>query len=367
MTTPRRLCIVTVFSIYIVFASAQAVLAEWQPRFDVPVAIGTVKPDSLDELSGVAVSRRNPGVLWVHNDKGGDPRVYALDWTGRLLGKYEMEGASDRDYEDIAIGPGPEPGVHYVYVGNIGDNDEKYDSVFIYRFPEPAVSLDQTGKKYIVSGVEQIELVYPFGPRDAEALMVDVNGDIYLVTKYRKPAELYVARYPQTLGQPNLLERLCYVYVEWRDSNSRTATGGDISANGGLITLRGRNAAFLWIRRAGQTVAEALSEPPVEMPLVWQEQGEAIAFTPDAMGCITLSEGENQPIYHAPRIAPVDVNADGVTDMADYAVLAEHWQQTDCCGCEGHGSERRRHGRFARHGHLRGALDGALNNSRPPV
>ena len=155
--------------------------------------------------------------------RAGIPRLRpGLDRSA--AGQVRDGGASDRDYEDIAIGPGPEPGVHYVYVGNIGDNDEKYDSVFIYRFPEPAVSLDQTGKKYIVSGVEQIELVYPFGPRDAEALMVDVNGDIYLVTKYRKPAELYVARYPQTLGQPNLLERLCYVYVEWRDSNSRTAT-----------------------------------------------------------------------------------------------------------------------------------------------
>ena len=39
-------------------------------------AVGKIKVKTLNEISGVAASRQNPDVLWVHNDhKGGDSRV----------------------------------------------------------------------------------------------------------------------------------------------------------------------------------------------------------------------------------------------------------------------------------------------------
>ncbi|MEK9751464.1 MAG: hypothetical protein VW236_07935 [Flavobacteriaceae bacterium] len=33
----------------------------------------------LKEISGLVVSRKNPGVFWVHNDSGDAPVLYALD------------------------------------------------------------------------------------------------------------------------------------------------------------------------------------------------------------------------------------------------------------------------------------------------
>lgn len=43
---------------------------------------GTFADRRLDESSGVAVSRRNPGVLWTHND-GPRPVLYATDTLDR--------------------------------------------------------------------------------------------------------------------------------------------------------------------------------------------------------------------------------------------------------------------------------------------
>ena len=89
-----------------------------------------------------------------------------------------------RDWEDIAIGPGPQANVDYLYVGEIGDNDSKHKSIKIYRVPEPNVDANQTPVVVTVRGVETIELTYPDGPRNAETLMVDpLTKDIYIVSK----------------------------------------------------------------------------------------------------------------------------------------------------------------------------------------
>ena len=55
-------------------AYARAVLEE----------VGVV-PDELQESSGLAISRTQPGVLWSHNDSGDGPTLYAIDMSGKLL------------------------------------------------------------------------------------------------------------------------------------------------------------------------------------------------------------------------------------------------------------------------------------------
>ena len=47
-----------------------------------------VKIDSeqLLEGSGLAASRRPPGVFWTHNDPGDSARLFAIDRQGRVLG-----------------------------------------------------------------------------------------------------------------------------------------------------------------------------------------------------------------------------------------------------------------------------------------
>ena len=66
--------------------------------------LGNVQYEGIDEASGLVDSRQNPGVLWVHNDSGDGPSLYALTHSGEHLGVWELEDGSARDWEDLAIG-----------------------------------------------------------------------------------------------------------------------------------------------------------------------------------------------------------------------------------------------------------------------
>ncbi len=112
------------------------------PSFAPAVTNGVVNIPDLIEVSGVAASRNNPGVLWTHNDAGNAAVVYALDAQGRALGTYTLPGNTDN--EDIAIGPGPVTNVSYLYVADIGDNNSDRSNIAIYQIPEPAVYFWQT-------------------------------------------------------------------------------------------------------------------------------------------------------------------------------------------------------------------------------
>jgi hypothetical protein len=93
------------------------------------VPVSGVAEHELIELSGLAASRRNPGVLWLHDDGSGHNAVHAISVAGNYLGALTLQGAPSIDWEDIAVGPGPQAGTHYIYAGDIGDNTDGDRSV----------------------------------------------------------------------------------------------------------------------------------------------------------------------------------------------------------------------------------------------
>ena len=121
--------------------AASAAGTEVQSRFGAGEMVGVVESEMVQEASGLAASRKNAGVLWVHNDSGDVPRIYAMSTGGKHLGAYMLGGVYASDMEDVAIGPGPDPNVDYLYVGDIGDNTETRNTVAIYRVAEPAVDI----------------------------------------------------------------------------------------------------------------------------------------------------------------------------------------------------------------------------------
>src|SRR5438046_1248526 len=75
----------------------------------------------ITESSGIARGDATKGVLWTHNDSGDGPYLFAIDMKGVTLARFEIPGAKNVDWEDIANGPG-ESGGPAIYVGDIGDN-----------------------------------------------------------------------------------------------------------------------------------------------------------------------------------------------------------------------------------------------------
>ena len=117
--------------------------AAWGQQFGVRVDLGIIQSSQIKEASGIAASRKNPGVLWTHNDSGGKNRLFAFDTLGSNLGYYMLAGAQNHDWEDIALGPAAGTNDSYLYVADIGDNSLSRDVKFIYRVREPRVSVGQ--------------------------------------------------------------------------------------------------------------------------------------------------------------------------------------------------------------------------------
>ncbi|MCA9717912.1 MAG: hypothetical protein KC468_24785, partial [Myxococcales bacterium] len=215
-------------------------------------ALGIVTDSEINEASGLAASRSQPGVVWVHNDSGDAPRLFALSDAAVVVGEYSLDGALALDWEDMAIGPGPTPG-DWLYVGDIGDNAEARPWITVYRVPEPTVQ-GAGGEPVALSGVEAIELQYPDTPHNAETLLVDpISGDLLIVTKGEE-TRLFQLPAPLAAGGPYTL-----VEVPALSFPSAVATGGDVSPLGDFVIVRTYSDAYLWLRAQGGALADALA------------------------------------------------------------------------------------------------------------
>lgn len=255
------------------------------PQFAERVDLGLVENDVVNEASGIAASRRIPGVLWTHNDSGDSTRIFAMTTSGRNLGEFYLAGTSARDWEEIAVGPGPKEGVSYIYVGEIGDNNAVYETKRIYRVEEPSIDSGAAPASHELQGVETITFRYPDGPRDAEALMVDpITRDIYVVSKREASVRVYRAPWPQSTVETITLEHVSTL------EGITLLTAGDISGDGTEILLKNYESVFYWRRSAGTTLADAFRNAPDTLPYVPEPQGEAIAWAADGSGYFTVSE-----------------------------------------------------------------------------
>ncbi|CAB5033882.1 unannotated protein [freshwater metagenome] len=254
-------------------------------------ALGAV-PAPITEASGLAASRRNPGVVWTHNDSGGAASLYGLGRRAQLRATLPLSGAANIDWEDIARGPGPSGGPDWLYAADIGDNDAVRSSVRIYRTAEPNLAGFSDGAQLAPSPTSSVELFYPDGARDAEALIVDPkSNDLYLITKRESRSRIYRARAPSFAG-----ESVTLAYV--RELGYGDVVGADACPNGRTVLVK---RYFALDAYTGSSVANALAGEPSSRLLEAEPQGEAIAADPKCNGYYTLSEGVDQQLIRYRR------------------------------------------------------------------
>lgn len=269
--------------------------------FGAPIASGTITNAGLDEISGIAVSRRNPRIVWMVEDSGAAAVVHAVNDLGELVATYMFSGTAI-DCEDLAIGPGPVPGEDYLYIGDIGNNTGNRPTRAVYRAPEPVVAWNQTFVSSALTSVEPFPFTFPQGLEDnAEALFVDPETqDLYIVTKngFTRPNTVYVLPAPHTAAVSRTLAFVATVYAG--TGIDIAVTGADISADGSRIAIRSLHVANVFTRASGATIADTLgSTVPCEGPVGAAElKGESFSF--GATGYFTTSEGVSQPLTFVP-------------------------------------------------------------------
>ena len=236
-----------------------------------------INPGIIDEASGIADSKANPGYLWVEQDSGNPNDLFLLSDSGQVLKKINIKSAVNRDWEDIALADGPSAGVNYLYVADIGDNNKTYIDYTIYRFPEPSSTIDS------VISYEVIKFRYPDGPHDAEAILVD-NGtkDIYIITKQDAMSRIFKLPYPQSTSGTNT--------AIYDGSLSFTgAVSAAVSPTGELL-IKTYTSLYYWKKTGNETMEAMFQKEPVIIAYQQEAQGEGTCFKNDNSGFYTLSE-----------------------------------------------------------------------------
>jgi len=168
-------------------------------------------------------------------------------------------------------------------VGDIGDNQDLWPEVAVYRVAEPARLRDAT-----VPAV-RYRLRYADGPRNAEALLVDPRSNrLYVATKDSGGGGLYRAPARLRTDQVNVLHRLARV--------PPVVTDGAFAPDGRSFVLRDYQAAYVYTapgRRVG------------ELPLPPQYQGESLTVTADGRSLLVGSEGPASEVWRVPIPAAI--------------------------------------------------------------
>jgi len=246
-----------------------------------PISTGII-----DETSGLAASAAMPGYLWTVQDSGQPNSLYLISKDGKTIKEYNVPGSSNHDWEEIAVGPGPDNGVSYAYIADIGNNNQPVTPTnTIYRIPE----ITGNDGSFNQNTLQKITFSYPDGPRDAEALIVDpVTKDIFILSKEMSNTNVYRLAFPQSTTDVSVAEKVGTV------PGITLATAGTISKDGNEIAVRTYLGVYYWKRSNGETVGQTLLKSSNKTLIVALEpQGEAICFENEGKGFYTLSEKGN--------------------------------------------------------------------------
>ena len=162
----------------------------------------------LDEVSGMVQSQTDPNVLWVHNDSGDQPRIFAISEDGQVIlpdGSSEVtrvpeagerlyqgiavKGATLIDWEDITCHG------DRLYLSEMGNNLNSRRDLGVYQLVEP-----DPRKATSVPVEAFIPIRYPdqtsFPPTDGWNFDCEATfwweGHLYFVTKSRPAFRLYI-------------------------------------------------------------------------------------------------------------------------------------------------------------------------------
>jgi hypothetical protein len=237
-------------------AAATSVCARYATK---PRRVGSV-PEELRELSGLAASRRHPGVYWAHNDSGNALVLYALREDGRIVATFPIPGVKSRDPEDVAVGPCDVTGkTSCIYLADIGDNGQRRANVQLLKLPEPGELRSRPLR------AEVLPFTYADGPRNAEAILVDPRtARVFVVSKVL--SSLGDVFRVDGLGQRGGGTAVRVRRLKAPDEFDSYTTAADVHPDGDRVLLR--TYGRVWELRApgARAFEDVLEATPVAVP-----------------------------------------------------------------------------------------------------
>lgn len=252
----------------------------------------------LEEASGLTASYSNSGYLWTINDSGNAAEIFLIDDKAKIAMTCKLTGIKNRDWEDITIGPGPCENSKYLYVGEIGDNEAKYEYKYLYRLPEPI--FDGTEQNRLIEKIDTLVISLPDGKRDMESMVIDqTTGDLYLISKREENVNVYYVTAHQLIPGDTIVPEK----IETLQFHNVVAV--DFTADASELLLKTYDEIYYWKRPDSLSIQEVLSTKPVRLDYESEPQGESLAWTVEGDGFYTLSESvdkKSAQLYFYKRI-----------------------------------------------------------------
>ena len=259
-----------------------------------PEAIAAVQAPELNEISGIVSSRKNPGLLWVHEDSGNTAQLFALNTRGDLIGTITLDVPAATDWEDLALGPcGLE---ECLFIADTGDNLAARQDASVLRLVEPTINGKEPFQLTVTP--EQFLLRYPDGPQDVEALVVTPQGVPVLFSK-RTDGTSRVFTFP-LMDSAQTVELLALGTVSMGGTKGLAAavTAADMLPDGSRFLLRAYLLALEFRPPQGDLTRLAEAEVVV-VPAVLEAQGEAMGYENNVGGFWQVSEGQRPTLFYA--------------------------------------------------------------------
>lgn len=259
-----------------------------------PRKIATLASEAVSESSGLACSRRSPGLFWTHNDSGDDARLYLLDVRGRDLGSCLLKDVQAFDWEDIASFRAGEKS--YLVVADTGNNGLAATVHMLYLVEEPEVDPRRglTVKEIPVAQV--IHFSYADDHRNCEAVAFDPASKAFLLATKELSSECFVYSLPWPENDP----KKAFTARQIAKLKLPGATAMDVSPDGLRAIVLTYGNAYEYTRGPKEDWGQGFSRSPREIALPERVQGESICYGHDGKTLYLTSERLPTPLWEVP-------------------------------------------------------------------
>jgi hypothetical protein len=224
-----------------------------------------IKDARITESSGLAVDPAG-NIYWTVNDSGDRGVAYGIGLDGTVQGSLNFR-AQPFDVEAVAVHD------DRLYVADIGDNNQQRRVVRVFFFENPrANGLTVTYHAY--------DFRYPDGPHNAEALLVNRSGRLFIVTKERDAAVYAAPAKPDRQGV-NELKKV--------GSAPSGVTDGTFLPDGDRIAL----LTYSTVEVIDASTYKVLASAPIPD----QPQAESLTLSLDQQSLLVGSEGKKSKVY----------------------------------------------------------------------
>lgn len=245
-------------------------------------------PPVVNESSGLEVDSANS--IWTHNDSDGPAELYHCDTLGNLLETITIEGAWNRDWEDIT-----QDDQGHFYIGNIGNNNNTNTDLTIFKIPNPATADDGSVTAQVISFAYEDQFSFP-PPEDSlyfdcEALFW-WGGNLYFSTKNRTvpfDGKTHLYRIPDSPGNYTA-EKIGTFDTGGDNMFLYWITAADVSPSGEKLVLLSSDKLWLFY---GYQADDFFSGDHLQIDLPHSTQKEAICFVDENTLYISDEEWTN--------------------------------------------------------------------------